>query len=136
MTFFISGAAIYYYRQIFARYSFVAIVFSAIFVALEFCGWSMEPLFPAALAIVVMAMAFGPYLGNAGRFGDLSYGAYIWHFPIFQILISRSLFASRPWGALFLGSGIALAMAFLSWHLVEKRFLLRSSHYRHVEETP
>ena len=130
MTFFISGASLYYYRQAVKKYSKLVISAAAVLVALYFRGWPLQPIFPAALSIVVMAVAFGPYMGNAGCFGDFSYGVYIWHFPIIQAFVANGLFASQPRAAFATSLGFTLALAFLSWHLVEKRFLKHSSHYR------
>ncbi len=57
------------------------------------------------------------------RIGDLSYGVYIWAFPIQQIAV-RSLGAgARWWQVAALSLPPALAAAWLSWHLVERRAL-------------
>ena len=85
---------------------------------------------PAALALVVVFLAFGiPHLGNFARYGDLSYGVYIIHVPVLQTLVAAGAFARHPLGALALAIALVLALAFVSWHLVEKPFLQRSSHY-------
>ena len=43
--------------------------------------------FPAALAVVVIyAAEILPYLGNFGRFGDMSYGLYIIHYPVLHVI--------------------------------------------------
>ena len=74
------------------------------------------------------------YLGNFGRFGDCSYGIYIVHFPLLQVLVSFGLFRVNPWlglGAATLG---VLALAALSWHFVEKPFLRRiTCSQRHAQ---
>lgn len=85
---------------------------------------------PIVVGLLVMFVGFrAPYLGNWSRFGDFSYGVYIVHFPIIQLLVHAGLFARQP----ALGLGLTLLLVFmaawLSWHLVEKRFLLQSSHY-------
>ena len=81
-----------------------------------------------ALVIVWVARAAGPTL-NAARYGDLSYGVYITHFPIIQACIAVGLFAS-PLLGLTVSLGLTFMASFALWHLVEKRALLPSSHYR------
>jgi peptidoglycan/LPS O-acetylase OafA/YrhL len=66
---------------------------------------------------------------NFGKYGDFSYGVYIIHFPVIQLLVNARWLQDSPWQffavvALITGTG-AIAL----WHLVEKRFLLRASHY-------
>ena len=85
---------------------------------------------PAALALVVVFLAFGVrHLGNFARYGDLSYGVYIIHVPVLQTLVAAGLFERSAFGALALAIALVLALAFASWHLVEKPFLQRGSHY-------
>ena len=85
---------------------------------------------PALLAALVVYAAVGMrYLGNFGRFGDFSYGIYIVHFPLLQLLVSVGLFRASPWLGLAVATAGVLALAALSWHLVEKPFLRKSSHY-------
>jgi peptidoglycan/LPS O-acetylase OafA/YrhL len=61
---------------------------------------------------------------QAARWGDLSYGVYIWGFPIQQILI-YCCGANRlnPGLLTFLAILCAFPIAFASWHLIEKRSL-------------
>ncbi|HEX4270874.1 MAG TPA: acyltransferase [Rhizomicrobium sp.] len=135
ISFFTAGAAIYYFQPLFMRWRWPLTVLGLLIVIVLPFGLDIGPLYPAVLAMAVMGIAFGPYLGNAGKFGDLSYGLYIWHFPVLQLLVLNGLFRSNPWNALVLGMALSMMMAFLSWHLVEKRFLKRSSHYRQVENS-
>lgn len=73
------------------------------------------------------AIAFGtsawPVVRRLGRFGDVSYGLYIYAFPTQQLMIW--LFKDRlPWTmVLALSIGATLVLAFASWHLVEKHAL-------------
>jgi peptidoglycan/LPS O-acetylase OafA/YrhL len=56
---------------------------------------------------------------------DLSYGVYILHFPIIQSLIALGVTSST---SLVVASlGLTLTSAFAMWHLVERRFLVRSA---------
>jgi len=55
----------------------------------------------------------------AARFGDLSYGLYIYGWPVEQ-LVTRLLGGAAPWWQVFaLSLPAAAAVAFLSWHLIE-----------------
>jgi peptidoglycan/LPS O-acetylase OafA/YrhL len=92
---------------------------------------------PARLFLVGFAL-FGSYLViylainrrlpvvPATRFGDLSYGLYIYGWPIEQCVIYFSG-GTAPWWEVFVISvALAVPTAFLSWHLVEKRCRWRS----------
>jgi peptidoglycan/LPS O-acetylase OafA/YrhL len=89
---------------------------------------------PLALGIAVIFAAYGlPYLGNAARFGDLSYGLYIVHFPLIQVLVASGFFVSSPWQAFYVSMAGSVLLALLCWRAIEKPFLSRGSHYRLAE---
>src|SRR5712675_3234852 len=80
-------------------------------------------LFPIFGCYLALWLALNPRLPviRAARFGDLSYGLYIYGWPIEQCVVYFSG-ATAPWWAVFLISALATAaIAFLSWHLIEKR---------------
>lgn len=61
-----------------------------------------------------------PVLRSAGRFGDLSYGIYIYAWPVQQITVAL-LGSDRSYFELLCVSlPMTVALAYLSWHLVEK----------------
>jgi peptidoglycan/LPS O-acetylase OafA/YrhL len=81
------------------------------------------PAFPIFGSFLIIRLALAPRLPpvRAARFGDLSYGLYIYGWPIEQCLVYASG-DHVTWWALFLtATAIAVPTAFLSWHLVEKR---------------
>jgi peptidoglycan/LPS O-acetylase OafA/YrhL len=82
---------------------------------------------------IVFFFGFWRYMGNFSKYGDFSYGTYIVHFPLIQTMIALGLAKQSP--AVFLPVALSciLAAAFLLWHLVEKRFLAKSSHYRQAQ---
>ena len=83
----------------------------------------------AVLAVVLpyAAIAIGrarwPVVARAGRYGDFSYGIYLWSFPIQQIVAALAGGQMSGWGNAAWTFPAALAMAILSWHLVEKHAL-------------
>ncbi len=128
LSYFLAGAFFYYHPQFFERWvrHFLA---GAILVLIADSYRSAPFLEPFALATVVVFFALFLYVGNFGKYGDFSYGVYILHFPILQSLIHFGWLADRPWLFLTVGALATLIAAIAMWHLVEKRFLLRSSHY-------
>jgi peptidoglycan/LPS O-acetylase OafA/YrhL len=84
--------------------------------------------FPVCGGYLTIYLALNRKLPNlrAGRFGDLSYGLYIYGWPIEQCVIFFSG-GTAPWWKVFLVSvAAAVPTAFLSWHLVERRCRWRS----------
>jgi peptidoglycan/LPS O-acetylase OafA/YrhL len=128
LSYFMAGAFFYYFLSLLEKYAgyFLA---AGIAILITNQQVPLPVLEPFALASVVMFFSLFLYAGNFGRYGDFSYGVYIVHFPIIQLLLQSGFFAGRPW--LLLGAVIACtgAAAVLMWHLIEKRFLLRGSHY-------
>lgn len=129
LTFFIAGAAAYYYFDYLVKYSTWLAVFAVMaFVLQSWLPWLVIQ--PVALAILVVYVACViPSLGNFGKYGDFSYGIYIVHFPILQVLISYGIYKNSPWMMLLVAGVIMMVSSFLLWHFLEKRFLRKSSHY-------
>jgi len=126
---FMSGAILYYYFDIFkSKYLMFLIPALVIYIGGSFLNITL--LNPLSLAIIVVsAVSFLPYLGNFARFGDLSYGIYIFHFPIVQVLTSYHIFNFSPVLGFITAIFIVFLLSFISWHVLEKPFLKRSSHY-------
>lgn len=68
--------------------------------------------------VLTVGLASTPYVRRASRYGDLSYGLYLWAFPVQQLVIDF-------WGVqrmsvnLVVVTLITAALALASWHLVE-----------------
>jgi len=117
----------------------------AVLLAVSLAHPLLAPLRALALTGLIAAIAFapGPPL-NAARFGDISYGLYITHFPILQVMLAAGLLPALGAPTFFaLATLLVLAASYALWHLVEKPALRPSSHYRKVagknpphEETP
>jgi peptidoglycan/LPS O-acetylase OafA/YrhL len=135
LAYFMAGALGYYYADRLRERPWVVAAAAAAY-ALTAVVPALSPwLEPAALGALVVYAAVGlRYLGNFGRHGDFSYGIYIIHFPVIQTLVAYGAFERSPYGALAAAVAIVLALSAASWHLVEKPFLRKSSHYVLAEE--
>jgi len=100
--------------------------------AILLCGGFVLAIAGHDMAAVLMCLpylvvAFGvsrtPFISDVGRFGDFSYGVYIYGFPIQQIMILQaSRFAESFWG-LIAALILTTIVAAVSWHVVEKHAL-------------
>ena len=134
LCYFMVGALFYYYENRLSKF-FLPLCFVAIILFIFSDPW-LSPIEPLVLATIVIYFAVGfKYLGNFGKFGDFSYGIYITHFPILQTLIAMDLFNQNAFKGLFVAIMVVLTGAFIFWHLIEKRFLKKSSHYVIADKT-
>ena len=129
LTFFIVGAAGYYYFEAFKKYSLYLVPIALLaFLLKSHPIWVV--LEPLALGVFVVYFAtIFPYLGDFGKYGDFSYGIYILHFPILQLLIANHLFADSPILFITVAGALVLLSSILLWHFIEKPFLTSNSHY-------
>jgi len=81
------------------------------------------PAFPVFGSYLLIALALDRRLPpvRAARFGDLSYGLYIYGWPIEQCVVYASGGGAPWWQVLLISAPATALVAFLSWHLVEKR---------------
>ncbi len=75
------------------------------------CEWFTLP-----YVVISFGLMPTPVLRDAARFGDLSYGLYIYAFPVQQWII-RHWLGNVP---ILRCVGLSLVLALLSWHLVER----------------
>lgn len=129
LAFFLAGAAGYYYFQHLAKHAqWLALFAVAAFALKSWLPWVAVQ--PVALGVLVIYVAcIFPYVGNFGKYGDFSYGIYIVHFPILQLLIAYGLFRESPWATLVVAAASVMTASILLWHFIEKPFLRKSSHY-------
>jgi peptidoglycan/LPS O-acetylase OafA/YrhL len=86
-------------------------------------NWSVSESFLFAYAVMAFGLASIPILNAITRCGDLSYGTYLYAFPIQQL--SYQIFQARYgfWLPLSLSLVATVCCAFVSWHVVEQRAL-------------
>jgi peptidoglycan/LPS O-acetylase OafA/YrhL len=144
---FMLGASIYQYRDRIVRsgWLLVALVIATIASAhlpVPDPGRTILTclLMPPTLAYAVFYVVFHPgiRLHNAARFGDFSYGTYLYAFPVQQMLVV--LLKGKVPFALFviLSLVLSLAAGVCSWFAVEKWFLprVRAIHAGKVRAAP
>ncbi|MET0820413.1 MAG: acyltransferase [Aeromicrobium sp.] len=68
--------------------------------------------------VLTIGLASTSYLRGASRYGDFSYGLYLWSFPTQQVVV-LVLGVTSMWINLVVVTAFSLALAFVSWHLVE-----------------
>ena len=117
------GATLYMWRDIFTPRPALAVAGLAIGALLLLGGFAAgELIFDAGLAIAMLAIAFmrvevPHFIRNLP---DMSYGLYIWHWPIYMLLIRFFPEAPRWQMLASVGLPLALLAALLSWFLIEK----------------
>lgn len=129
MSFFITGMALYRLSLAGARMHIAGLAGAAL-LTVSLLVDVLEPARALGLGLVAIWIASGwPRLPDAARFGDLSYGVYIVHFPIIQTVVALGLFTA-PWTGAGVSLAAAVVAALLLWYLVEKPALRRDSAYR------
>ncbi len=84
----------------------------------------LEPLLVIVIPFSILLVAQVTAATNrAARWGDFTYGIYIFAFPVQQTLIACHLFVQSPYSLFLATMGIVLPLSALSWHLLEKRCL-------------
>ncbi|WP_303317378.1 acyltransferase [Flavivirga abyssicola] len=75
------------------------------------------------LPIFILLIGFTPltFFSTFGKIGDLSYGIYIYSFPIQQTLIYY--YKLNVYQLMFWSLIISIAFGYFSWHLIEKKAL-------------
>ena len=110
MSFFITGMALYRLKLSGPRIHLVGLL-GSVLLALTFVRQEAEPVRALGLGcLAIWCATAAPRLPDAARFGDLSYGLYIVHFPIIQTVAALGIFAWNPWaglGAVVLASIVA-----------------------------
>jgi peptidoglycan/LPS O-acetylase OafA/YrhL len=85
-----------------------------------------------AYALVVVAYRAPVWFRAITRKGDISYGVYLYAFPIQQLVVPLSMKTAVPWLTnIALALPLTLFAGTLSWLILERRFLRRK-----IDQTP
>lgn len=119
MIFFMAGAALNFFTPSFLNVKYLPLLL----VALYFCDSHIlgKVIYPFVVAAFVYIIAFKTKpIAIHDKIGDLSYGVYIFHYPVIQFMYQFGIYKN-----FFIGFATTLvtvlALAYASWHLMEKR---------------
>jgi peptidoglycan/LPS O-acetylase OafA/YrhL len=121
LPYFAVGMVMYYLTRARQPSGALAVAAALGIVATVFLG---QMLFAFALLggylTIYLATSGRIVLPRAGRYGDLSYGLYIYGWPV-ESGVAHAYGGTASWWEVFLvGTAISLLLAFLSWHLIER----------------
>ncbi|MFZ1528954.1 MAG: acyltransferase [Ferruginibacter sp.] len=100
------------------------LLLSLVFFQLDFLQVLLIPLF------VILVAHVRAFTNHAGRWGDFTYGLYIFAFPVQQIIIDIHNNQVHPYPLFLLTVLVCLPLAVLSWHLLEKTMLALKSRVK------
>jgi peptidoglycan/LPS O-acetylase OafA/YrhL len=121
---FLNGATIFLLQLNLQQKHFNYIIVAAILFVFSFINTNFKFLQITMLPLLVLSIAhLKGHLNKTGRFGDFSYGIYVFSFPVQQMLSAASFFNDNPYRQFLVTLIIVFPLAICSWHLVEKRFL-------------
>jgi peptidoglycan/LPS O-acetylase OafA/YrhL len=133
MSFFVTGIALCAWQGALNWKSMLAPL-GIVLLVVSILAPQAEVVRAAGLGIVAAWLAVGlPKMFDAARFGDLSYGVYIVHFPIIQCVVAAGVFPTSPALAFAIVGGSSLVAALALWWLVERPALRGDSAYRRTE---
>jgi peptidoglycan/LPS O-acetylase OafA/YrhL len=135
LCFFMVGALAYYYRDWCKRNAWLAWTIAIICYLISiFSGWIAFRAVGVSLGVICFALLVPP-IGRPAKYGDFSYGTYVYHFPVIQTFIALGLIKSHPELALGLILLSVAALSFTSWNLIEKPFLRRHDKRKPTSRT-
>jgi peptidoglycan/LPS O-acetylase OafA/YrhL len=129
MSYFVMGMVLWEMRSG-LKLGMFAIVSTLFAVAISYQTPALEWARPAGLGLLVITIAKAQFrLPRFGRYGDISYGIYIVHFPVIQ-------FVAASFGGMHIGvqgafaASLTFTAATLLWRYIERPMLHPGSHYK------
>jgi len=124
LSYFIPGMLIYFNFDKFIKHK------NSLFIIAVLTVWidlfiNIQLFSPMMIGIIVLYIAYSlKFLNNFGKYGDFTYGIYIFHFPIIRTFTTLGLFEDyNPYLMAFFCMLVVIAVGVSSWHFYEKRFL-------------
>lgn len=126
-TFFALGAAMWVYRERIVLDPGIA--FCALFaLIISKTLWDFTYFVCGAYLTIYIALACRPVMSSFFLSTDVSYGLYIFAWPVQQWIIATIAWAMNPWLLALVALPISMLIGFASWNLIEKP-ALRLRHW-------
>jgi peptidoglycan/LPS O-acetylase OafA/YrhL len=126
---FLGGAAIYVWRP--PLHGWVAALCAIGWAGSLLTGW--EPLGTGVCTpylVIYLALSPSIRLPSLARIGDLSYGTYIYAYPVQQIIVGAMAGAAAWYYTFAFAVPVVLPLAYISWRLVEAPSLAQKHRFR------
>jgi peptidoglycan/LPS O-acetylase OafA/YrhL len=120
-TCFFIGSLLYMYREK-IRICNLYLILSIIFLIIGGMFGFLKLIFPLFGGYLVIDLAFNQKLNlhNFSKYGDFSYGLYIYAFPIQQLIVYISKYNINTYLLFLIALPIILIFSVLSWFIIEK----------------
>jgi peptidoglycan/LPS O-acetylase OafA/YrhL len=124
LCYFIPGMLIYFNFDKFIKYKNPLFIIAIITVWIDLI-FDIKLVSPMMIGIIVLYIAYSlKFLNNFGKYGDFTYGIYIFHFPIIRTFTTFGLFADyNPFVMALVCMLVVIGVGVSSWHFYEKKFL-------------
>ena len=128
--FFFAGAAFYINRKYIPLGILPPVVLLAVYMGTAAFPKLHALIFVVLVSYVTLAIALARYYPalDPGKIGDVSYGVYLYAFPVQQALIHLLPAGLSGWGLAIAAGMVTLSLAAMSWFLVEKRVLTHKGY--------
>lgn len=122
-AFFLAGAiwSVFPLPSTVYRKTIILISLPILILTLYLGGYVLVQFFVLPLLIIAFGTLNNPKLSFARKFGDFSYGIYLWGFVVQQTLMH--FFHLNQMQLMFISIPITYVLGALSWHLIEKHAL-------------
>lgn len=131
-TYFFGGMSVLLYFDSFMKFKYLIIsvaalnefiLYSGICPALNFTAQSLEPIFFTATLLFVAYNVKS--LNFMRRYDNITYGLFLYHFPVIQVFIYFGLPEHHFWLSFLSITFVTAALAYMSWIWIEKPLMNR-----------
>lgn len=127
-SYFVGGTLLSLFPEVLNKRKSILLLLSTVIFLISLFSFQKELTVLSVLSFTVMVITFGlhffPVLNFSKYTGDVSYGTYIYAYPIQQALITW-LHPGNVWALMLPAFLLSWIAGLLSWHLVEQKFIRR-----------